>query len=76
LLIDVIVLLRNGLKGAPQWKAIEKKPFDGSVVEERPRSPSLSPTYEGAMSSWRRLRIVSGSSQIIEAKADNGAAID
>jgi hypothetical protein len=59
------VLLRNGLKGAPQWKETEKKPFDGSIEEEWPRSPSPSPTYDGAMSSWRRLLIDSGGSHVI-----------
>jgi hypothetical protein len=36
----LIVLLRNDLKGAPQWKETEKKPFDGSAVEEQPRDDS------------------------------------
>jgi hypothetical protein len=49
---------------------MRKEPFVGRTVEERPRSPSPSPTYDGAMPSWRRLRIVSDGSHIVGADAD------
>jgi hypothetical protein len=47
----------------PQWKEAGKDPLPGRAAEEWPQSLSPSPTYDGAMPTWRRLRIVSGGSQ-------------